>query len=157
MPTSEGWLYLAMVKDLFSRRIVGWALGETMESTLVETAWKRALQTRGFAPGQGPELHHSDRGSQYASHLFQTVLADSGTQSSMSEKGDCYDNAVAESFFGTYKAELLADQLQRRFTSKAQAWALTADYIDNFYNPVRRHSTLGYKSPIAFELAHQVK
>jgi len=155
--TTEGWLYLAIVQDLFSRRIVGWAMSDTLETSLVEQAWQQAIRARGFGSGQGPHLYHSDRGSQYASHLFQTMLADSGAQSSMSGKGDCYDNAVAESFFGTYKAELLADQLQRRFTSKAQAWALTADYIDNFYNPVRRHSTLGYKSPIAFELAHQVK
>jgi len=155
--TAEGWQYLAIIEDLFSRRIIGWAMSDTLETRLVEQAWQQAIRARGFGPGQGPHLYHSDRGSQYASHLFQTVLADSGAQCSMSDKGECHDNAVAESFFGTYKAELLADQLQRRFTSKAQAWALTADYIDNFYNPVRRHSTLGYKSPIAFELAHQVK
>lgn len=149
------------MQDLFSRRVLGWALSDTLETRLVEQAWQQAIRARGFGSGQGPQLYHSDRGRQYASHLFQTVLADSGTQtgtqSSMSGKGECYDNAVAESFFGTYKAELLADQPQRRFASKAQAWALTADYIDNFYNPVRRHSTLGNKSPVAFELAHQVK
>jgi len=155
--SEEGWLYLAVVQDLFSRRIIGWAMSDTLETSLVEQAWQQAIRARGFVSGQGPHLYHSDRGSQYASHLFQQALTRAGTQSSMSEKGECYDNAVAESFFGTYKAELLADQPQRRFTSKAQAWALTADYIDNFYNPVRRHSTLGYKSPVAFELAHQVK
>ena len=150
--TAEGWQYLAIIQDLFSRRVIGWAMSDTLETRLVEQAWQQALRTRGFVPGQGPHLYHSDRGSQYASHLFQEVLARARTQCSMSEKGDCYDNAVAESFFGTYKAELLADQPQRRFSSKAQALALTADYIDNFYNPVRLHSTLGYKSPVAFEL-----
>jgi len=157
LPTREGWLYLATVKDLFSRRIVGWALGETMEATLVETAWKRALHARGFAFDQGPELYHSDRGSQYASHLFQDLLACSGTQASMSRKGECLDNAVAESFFGTLKAELLGDQPRGRFASKWQTWELVGDYIDNFYNLVRRHSALGYKSPIAFELAHHTE
>ena len=155
--TVEGWQYLAMVQDLFSRRIIGWAMSDTLETSLVEHAWQQALSTRGFGSGQGPYLYHSDRGSQYASDLFQEALARSGTQCSMSEKGVCYDNAVAESFFGTYKAELLADQPGSRFASKAQAWALTADYIDNFYNPVRRHSTVGHKSPMAFELAHQMK
>ena len=155
--TEEGWQYLATIQDLFSRRVIGWAMSDTLETRLVEQAWQKALKTRGFMPGQGPHLYHSDRGSQYASDLFQEALERAGTWCSMSEKGDCYDNAVAESFFGTYKAELLADQPQRRFTSKAQAQALTADYIDNFYNPVRRHSTLGHKSPIAFELAHQIK
>ena len=117
----EGWAYLATVKDVFSRRIVGWALGETLEATLVEVAWKRALHTRGFASHQGPELYHSDRGSQYASHRFQDLLITSGTQASMSRKGECLDNAVAESFFGTLKAELLGDQIGERFESKRQA------------------------------------
>ena len=157
LPTAEGWLYLATVKDLFSRRILGWALQDTLETTLVTTAWQRALKTRGYAPHQGPELYHSDRGSQYASGLFQELLARSGTQASMSRKGECLDNAVAESFFGTLKAELLADQPGSRFASKAQAVVLVRDYIDNFYNLVRRHSALGNKSPLAFELAHQVK
>ena len=157
LPTREGWLYLAMVKDLFSRRIVGWALGETLEASLVEAAWHRALQTRGFACHQGPELYHSDRGSQYAGHLFQNLLAASNTQASMSGAGECLDNAVAESFFGTLKAELLGDQPGRCFATKRQTWELVADYIDNFYNLVRRHSALGYKSPIAFEMAQHTK
>jgi len=156
LPTNEGWLYLATVKDVFSRRILGWALSETLEATLVESAWNRALHTRGFASHQGPELYHSDRGSQYASYLFQRLLERSGTQSSMSRKGECLDNAVAESFFGTLKAELLGDQPGRCFKSKRQTLELVKDYIDNFYNPVRRHSALGYKSPIAFELAHRM-
>ena len=157
LPTREGWLYLAMVKDLFSRRIVGWALGETLEATLVETAWQRALQTRGFACHQGPELYHSDRGSQYASRPFRNLLAASNTQASMSGTGECLDNAVAESFFGTLKAELLGDQRGRCFDSKRQTWELVGDYIDNFYNLVRHHSALGYKSPIAFEMAQHTK
>jgi putative transposase len=157
LPTAEGWLYLATVKDLFSRRILGWALQDTLETTLVTTAWQQALKTRAYARQQGPELYHSDQGSQYASGLFQELLACSGTQASMSRKGECVDNAVAESFFGTLKAELLADQPGARFASKALAVALVNDYIDNFYNRVRRHSALGHKSPIAFELAHQVK
>jgi putative transposase len=157
VPTVEGWQYLATVQDLFSRRIIGWAMSDRLEANVVERAWQRALLTRGFSRKQGPELYHSDRGSQYASQLFQAALACAGTQCSMSEKGDCYDNAVAESFFGTYKAELLGDQPQGRFGSKVEAQVLTADYIENFYNPVRRHSSLDYKSPVAFELAQQVK
>jgi transposase InsO family protein len=173
LPTAEGWLYLATVTDLFSRRIVGWAAQDTLEATLVQTAWQRALQTRGAAlvhnpspdqpwdqpqagAPQGPELYHSDRGSQYASHQFQQQLARSGTQCSMSGRGDCYDNAVAESFFGTLKAELLADQPGGRFASKDAGIALVDDYIGNFYNPLRRHSALGHTSPVAFELAYQV-
>jgi len=156
LPTQEGWLYLATVKDVFSRRILGWALSETLEATLVEAAWKRALHTRGFGQHQGPELYHSDRGSQYASYRFQDLLECSGTQASMSRRGECLDNAVAESFFGTLKAELLGDQPGRCFESKRQTLELVRDYIDNFYNLVRRHSALGHKSPIAFELAHQL-
>ncbi len=128
---------------------------DTLETTLVTTAWQQALKTRGFISGQGPELYHSDRGSQYASGLFQGLLARSGTRASMSRKGECLDNAVAESFFGTLKAELLGDQPGEHFASKAQAVALVRDYIDNFYNTVRRHSALGSTSPLAFELTHR--
>jgi putative transposase len=101
-------------------------------------------------------LYHSDWGSEYSSYLFQDLLERLGTQSSMSRMGECLDIAVAESFFGTLKAGLLGDQLGRRFESKSKQVKLVRDYIDNFYNPVRRHSTLGYKSPVAFELAHRV-
>ena len=156
LPTAGGWVYLAMVKDLFSRRIVGWAIDDTLEATLVATAWQRALETRGYGAGQGPELHHSDRGSQYCGTLFQKLLEASGTRPSMSAKGECLDNAVAESFFGTLKSELLADQPERRFASKTEAALLVGDYIDDFYNPIRKHSALGNKCPIAFELAYQV-
>ncbi len=157
LPTAEGWLYLAAVKDLFSRRIIGWAVADTLATELVEVAWQRALHTRGFSPQQGPELYHSDQGSQYASTVFQDLLTRAGTQASMSRRGNCLDNAVAESFFGTLKAELLADQPQSCFPSKAQAFELVRDYIENFYNPVRRHSALGSKSPIVFELEQQLK
>jgi len=156
LPTTHGWVYLATVKDLFSRRIVGWALDDSLEASLVATAWQRALKTRGFVTQQGPELYHSDRGSQYCGTLFQELLKCSGTQPSMSGKGECLDNAVAESFFGTLKAELLADQPGDRFASKTQAALLVGDYIDNFYNSIRKHSALGNKCPIAFELAYQV-
>lgn len=142
LPTREGWLYLATVQDLFSRRILGWALGESLESILVEDAWKRALQARGFTLGQGPNLYHSDRGSQYASYAFQALLAQAKTQASMSGRAQCLDNAVAESFFGTLKAELLNDQPSRCFVCKVAAHELVADYIDHFYNTVRRHSAL---------------
>jgi transposase InsO family protein len=154
LPTNEGWLYLATVKDVFSRRILGWAIRENLGVELVTAAWQGALHTRGLPVGQGPQLYHSDRGSQYASTIFQELLFRSGTQPSMSRKGECLDNAVAESFFGTLKAELLEDQPRRRFASKAAAIELIGDYIDNFYNTVRRHSALGSKSPLAFELAH---
>ena len=157
LPTAQGWLYLATVKDLFSRRIVGWAVSDTLEASLVTDAWQRALRIRGFTPDQGPELYHSDRGSQYCSALFQSLLARCGTKVSMSGKGQCLDNAVAESFFGTLKAELLAPQPGRRFASKSLAARLVGDYIENFYNRVRLHSTLGYRSPVVFELAHQAK
>jgi putative transposase len=117
-------MYLAAVKDLFSRRIVGWAIDDTLESSLVIAAWQRALTVRGFSSQEGPQLYHSDRGSQYAGTLFQELLQRSGTQSSMSGKAECLDNAVAESFFGTLKAELLAGQGGGRFTSKMQAMVL---------------------------------
>ncbi|BCM94498.1 hypothetical protein IAD21_06405 (plasmid) [Abditibacteriota bacterium] len=156
LPTRQGWPYLATVQDLFSRRILGWALSESLESTLVEEAWRRACATRGITVGQGPELYHSDQGSQYASHSFGRFLERAKTQASMSRRAQCLDNAVAESFFGTLKAELWGDQVARCFDSKAIAHELMADYIDYFYNTVRRHSALGNKSPLAFELAHHI-
>lgn len=154
--TGEGWLYLATVQDLFSRRIVGWSLGESLEAELVCNAFEQAVQTRGFADLSGVgKLFHSDRGSQYASELFGKALEKHGFTPSMSRKANCWDNAVAESFFGTYKSELVAEQSGGRFASKGQAHHLTADYIENFYNRVRLHSTLDYRSPVMFELAHQ--
>ena len=133
-----------------------WAVEDSLEATLVATAWRRAMETRSFYAGEGPELYHSDRGSQYCGALFQKLLEASGTQPSMSAKGECLDNAVAESFFGTLKAELLADQPGHCFASKIEAALLVGDYIDNFYNSIRKHSALGNKCPIAFELARQI-
>lgn len=165
IPTAEGWLYLATVQDLFSRRIVGWSLRESLEAGLVCDAFERAVQTRGFFGLLGRDkLFHSDRGSQYASELFSKALKQHGFVASMSRKANCGDNAVAESFFGTYKSELVDEQPGGRFVrqpggrfvSKKQAYCLTADYIENFYNRVRLHSTLDYRSPVLFELAHQV-
>ncbi len=156
IPTAEGWLYLATVQDLFSRRIVGWSLGESLEAELVCDAFERAVQTRGSAGLAGiGKLFHSDRGSQYASELFSKVLKKHGFEPSMSRKANCWDNAVAESFFGTYKSELVSEQPGGRFIRKEQAYNLTADYIENFYNRVRLHSTLDYRSPVMFELAHR--
>ena len=144
------------MQDLFSRRIVGWSLGESLEADLVCDAFERAVKTRGFACLMGTgKLFHLDRGSQYASELFGKVLKKHGFVASMSRKANCWDNAVAESFFGTYKSELVAEQPAARFASREQAYRLTADYIENFYNRVRLHSTLDYRSPVMFELAHQ--
>jgi putative transposase len=154
LPTHEGWLYLAIVKDVFSRRIFGWSLDSTLEAGLVVGAWQRALATRGFSSEQGSELYHSDRGSQYCGRWFQSLLAQSGTQPSMSGRGYCLDNAVAGSVFGTLKAELLAAQPGGRFTSKAQAIALMGDHTENFYNRVRLHYSPGYRSPVVFEPVH---
>jgi len=163
--TAEGWLYLAGCplggcKICF--RAVSWAggcpsgRGESLEAELVCDAFERAVQTRGFAFQVGAgQLFHSDRGSQYASELFGKTLKKHGFVPSMSRKGNCWDNAVAESFFGTYKSELVAEQPAGRFATKEQAYRLTADYIENFYNRVRLHSTLDYRSPVMFELAHQ--
>lgn len=156
--TAQGWLYLATVQDLFSRRIIGWVLSESLEAEIVQEAFERAMQIResNGQTHQTPfQLFHSDRGSQYASWLFKNALKKHGFVASMSGKGNCWDNAVAESFFGTYKSELVEQQPNGRFASKAQAYELTADYIENFYNRVRLHSTLDYRSPVAFELAYQ--
>ena len=150
LPPAQGWVYLATVKDIFSRRILGWALDDSLEATLVAAAWQRALRTRGFAACQGPILYPSDRGSQYCGTLFRDLRRCSGTQASIRGKGECLDNAAAESFFGTLKAELLADQPETRFADKTQAARLIGDYIDNFYNSIRRHAALGNKCPISF-------
>jgi putative transposase len=143
--TLEGWLYLAVIIDLFSRRVVGWSLGERLERSIVLDALKMALQHR--HPPQGL-LHHSDRGSQYASHEYQELLAVHGIQSSMSRKGNCWDNAVAESFFATLKVELV---YRSRWSTRTQARNEVFEYIELFYNRQRRHSALGYLSPNEFE------
>ena len=145
--TRQGWLYLAVVMDLFSRRIVGWSMSENIDRHLVLNALDMAL--KGRRPGRGL-LHHSDRGSQYASIDYQQALAARGIQCSMSRKGNCWDNAVAESFFSSLKMELVHDA---DFATHEQARTALFEYIEVFYNRQRRHSTLGYVSPVDFELA----
>jgi putative transposase len=145
--TDEGWLYLATVMDLFSRRIVGWAMADHMETSLVEQAMRMALIRRRPSAGL---LHHSDRGSQYASKNYRALLAAWGITVSMSRTGDCYDNAVMESFFGTLKTECAAE----RYATRADARTDIFEYIEVWYNRQRRHSTLGYLSPHAFEMAY---
>jgi len=148
VPTREGWLYLAAVEDLFSRMIVGWSMGETMESRLVVDALSMALQRRRPEAGL---LAHSDRGSQYASEHYQRVLASAGIVCSMSAVGQCWDNAPMESFFGRLKCEVEA---ARMFATRDQARAAIFEYLEVFYNRVRRHSSLGFLSPVEYERAH---
>lgn len=143
--TSEGWLYLAAVLDLFSRRVVGWAMAANQDATLVEMAFRMAVGQRRPAAGL---LHHSDQGCQYTSLAYQALLADYGIKVSMSRRGDCYDNAVTESFFGTLKGECVEGST---FQTRSQARQAIFEYVECFYNWVRRHSSLGYMSPVAFE------
>jgi transposase InsO family protein len=144
--TDEGWLYLAGVLDLYSRRVVGWSMSERMTSELVVSAVQAALRQR--CPEAGELLHHSDRGSQYASAAFQAVLREHEITCSMSGVGNCYDNAAMESFFATLKKELIH---QERFVTRAQARQRIFEYIEVFYNRERLHSALGYQSPWRFE------
>jgi putative transposase len=143
--TAEGWLYVAAVIDLFSRRVVGWSMSATMTSQLTIDALLMAICRRSNPRAL---LHHSDRGSQYTSELFQRLAADHGITCSMSRSGNCWDNAAMESFFSSLKTERTARKLYR---SRDQAKADVFDYIERFYNTVRRHSAIGYKSPIDFE------
>lgn len=145
IPTAEGWLYLAAVLDLYSRRIVGYSMDGQMNQELVIQALKAAIDQR--QPPAGI-IHHSDRGSQYASHACQKMLSAYGMICSMSNKGDCFDNAVMESFFHTLKVELVH---HRRYKTRNQARAEIFDYIEVFYNRRRRHSYLGYATPVEFE------
>jgi transposase InsO family protein len=145
--TGEGWMYLAAILDLFSRRIVGWAMDSRIDQGLALDALNMALTTRRPAAGL---VHHSDRGVQYAGAAYQEQLRKAGMVCSMSSKGDCWDNAVAESFFSTFKAELVH---RMDYAGREQAWASTFDYIEAFYNPRRRHSALGYSSPVDYESA----
>jgi transposase InsO family protein len=144
--TSEGWLYLAAILDLFSRRVVGFSMSERIDRALVLDALATAVGRR--VPNAGL-VHHSDRGAQYASNDYQTALADLGVVCSMSRRGNCWDNAVAESFFATLKTELV---YLRRFATRAEAREAIFDFIEVFYNRERRHSTLAYASPIEYEL-----
>jgi putative transposase len=143
--TGEGWLYLAAILDLYSRVVVGWAVSERITRELTLEALDMALRRRRPLPGL---LHHSDRGSQYASGDYQTVLAEHGIVGSMSRRGNCWDNAVAESFFATLKVELVPDAA---WATRAVARAELFDYIEVFYNGQRRHSSLGDLSPRTFE------
>jgi len=147
--TDEGWLYLASIEDLFQRKIVGWAMDSTMTRQLVLDALRQAVQR--YRPSAGL-IHHSDRGSQYASHEYQQALKDYGMLTSMSRKGNCYDNACMESFFGTLKRELIYG---KRFRTRAEARQAIFEYIEVFYNRIRLHSALGYMSPLEYELAFQ--
>ena len=145
IPTGEGWLYLAVILDLCSRFVVGWAMSERITRDLTLNALDMALVRRCPPPGL---LHHSDRGSQYASGDYQQVLTAAGLVGSMSRRGNCWDNAVAESFFATVKVELVHDAT---WATRAAARAELFEYIEVFYNGQRRHSSLGYLSPRAFE------
>ncbi len=147
--TGQGWLYLAVVLDLYSRKVVGWAMAPTMPAELPISALKMAIQQRNPAPGL---IVHSDRGSQYASEQYQAVLVRHGLICSMSGLGNCWDNAVVERFFLNLKMERV---WQRRYGDRDEARRDITQYIVGFYNPVRLHSTLGYTSPQHYEDKHQ--
>jgi putative transposase len=149
--TREGWLYLAVVMDLFSRRIIGWSMQPTLACGVVLDALRMALQRRSSSK---QVVHPSDRGSQYASGDYQRLLAAAGMQCSMSRKGDCFDNAVVESFFGTLKTELV---YQQQYTTRDEARSAIFEYMEVFYNRQRRHSALRYCSPIEYEAHHQAQ
>lgn len=148
--TDEGWAYLAVLLDLYSRRVVGWALSATNDTELALIALERAVQTRLVPVGL---VQHTDRGSPYASDDYRKALVGRGMIASMSRKGNCWDNAVAESFFATLRVELVDDE---RYTTRDAAEASIGDYIEQFYNAERLHSYLGYISPIEFELRARV-
>ena len=145
LPTRQGFLYLAVVLDLYSRRVVGWAMRHTQDQGLVLDALAMAVAQRQPPPGL---VHHSDRGRQYASTVYQRQLTAGGAQASMSRVGDCWDNAVVESFFATLKTELVAGTDWR---TRDEARAALFEYLEVWYNRRRRHSTLGYRSPVEFE------
>ena len=147
IPTEEGWLYLAAVEDLYSRKIVGWSMSERIDSRLVVDALEMALQRE--LPTEGL-LAHSDRGVQYASEHYQALLIRNDIICSMSRKGNCWDNAPMESFFATLKKELVHHE---RYQTRTEARQSLFEYIETFYNRVRRHSKLGYLSPVKFEQA----
>jgi transposase InsO family protein len=144
--TEEGWLYLAALMDLYSRKIVGWSTAERIDRMLPLQALDTALQVRNPPPGL---IHHTDRGSQYAAYEYQRRLEKAHARSSMSRKGDCYDNAPMESFFSTLKRERVH---RRRYWTRAEATDDLGDYIDGFYNLTRRHSELGGVSPVQYEI-----
>ena len=143
--TAEGWLYVAAVIDLYSRRVVGWSMSATMTAQFVTDALVMAIWRRGKPRAL---LHHSDRGSQYTSEQFQRLMADHGVTCSMSRSGNCWDNAAMESFFSSLKTERTA---RKTYRTRDEAKADVFDYIERFYNTKRRHSTIGYMSPMDFE------
>lgn len=148
--TWEGWLYLAVILDLYARRVVAWAVSANNDTDLAVAALNKAVCLRN--PPRGL-LHHSDRGSPYASEIYRAALAEIGIVQSMSRKGDCWDNAVAESFFATLRAEWVE---HITYATRGAAERSIADYIDTFYNIERRHSTIGYVNPIEYELRFAV-
>ena len=149
LPVGTGWAYLAVLIDLYSRKVVGWALGDHMRTELCLEALQRALAVRQPAAGL---VHHSDRGSQYASAEYVAALDSAGLVQSMSRKGNCWDNAVAESFFGTLEQELGG---HARWTSVAEARNEVGRWIHDFYNDLRLHSTIGFHSPVEYEALHR--
>lgn len=142
--TAEGWLYLASIVDLYSRRVVGWSMADHMETNLVENAWKMAVADRQPGPNL---LHHSDRGRQYTSEAYRQLLAGRHCQVSMSRTGNCYDNAAMESFHATLKGECATQQFKTRKDAKSAIF----EFIEVWYNRQRLHSTLGYQTPHEFE------
>ena len=147
IPTREGWLYLAAVEDLYSRQVVGWSMSERIDSRLVVDALEMAVSRR--LPGEGL-VAHSDRGSQYASEHYRRLLAGHEITCSMSRRANCWDNAPMESFFASLKKELVHDE---DYATRAEARSSIFEYIEVFYNRVRRHSSLGYRSPVEYERA----
>ena len=147
VPTWSGWLYLAMVLDVYSRKIVGWAMDTNLKTPLIMEALEMAITQR--QPSN--VIHHSDRGCQYTSYAFGKRCREAGVMPSMGSVGDAYDNAMAESFFASLERELLN---RRRFKSQAEARMAVFEWIEGWYNPHRRHSSLGYRSPVNYERAH---
>lgn len=145
LSTTEGWLYLAFLMDTFSRRVVGWSVGERLDEALTLSALQQALATRRPPPGL---IHHTDRGSQYCSHAYRELLSQAGAVASMSRRGDCWDNAMAESLIKTVKAEL-----GDHFSSRRRGRQALFEYLEGFYNTRRLHSGLGYQTPVEVERA----
>ena len=152
LPTHQGWLYLAVVMDLYSRRIIGWSMQEQPTQQLASDALKMAIKQRQIVSMSAGVLHHSDQGCQYTSHTYQKLLRDQGMQCSLSRRGNCHDNAPVESFFATLKKELLhRDGHFGSFPCQDSARRQVFEFIEIYYNRLRRHSTLGYISPCQFE------
>jgi putative transposase len=151
IPTGEGWLYLSVILDLFSRRVVGWSMASHMRTEFPLQALEMALRSR--RPPLGL-IHHSDRGSQYASGDYRRALRENGIECSMSRRRDCWDNAVAESFFATLKKELV---YEARWETRVEAELAIFSYIEGYYNRTRRHSSLGYISPVEFERRNELE